>query len=54
MPVPEDQGSPGADVINIAIAIRIENQTAFGAIDKNGVGSDRFTGPHRAVDATGD
>jgi hypothetical protein len=53
MPVSEDQGSPGTDVINIAIAIRIKNQTAFGAIDENRFGPDRFTGSHRAVDAAG-
>ena len=36
--MPEDQGTPGTDVINIAVAIRIENQTALGAIDENGFG----------------
>jgi hypothetical protein len=54
VPVPKDQGPPGTDVINIAIAIRIKNQTAFSAIDENGFGPDRLAGPHRAVDTTGD
>jgi hypothetical protein len=49
MPVPEDQRPPGANIINIAIAIGIKNQTAFGTINENGFGANRLTRPHGTV-----
>jgi hypothetical protein len=54
MAMTEDHGTPGSDVIDVAIPIGIVYHAAVSPIHKDRVTTDRFTCPHRTVDPTWD
>jgi hypothetical protein len=54
MAVTQNQRAPGADIVNESIAVRIVDQTALTAFDKQGIGTHRFTSPNRAVNSSRD
>ncbi len=54
MAVAEDHRSPGADVIDIGVAVGIVNLGTLGALNEQRVAAHRLEGPHGAVDPPGD
>ena len=40
MPVAQDHGAPGTDIVNIAVAVRIVYLAAVGTIDEKRIGAD--------------
>jgi hypothetical protein len=52
--VPEDHGPPGADVVDVAVAVGVDDDRALGSLDEQRIGAHGFAGPHRAVDPPGD
>ena len=54
MTVAEDHRPPGADVIDIGIAVDIIDFRAGGAFDEDRFAADGAKGAHRTVDAAGD
>jgi hypothetical protein len=51
--MPCNQRTPRENVVNVAVAIDIEDQGALATRDKSGCSADRAKGAHRAVDAAG-
>ena len=54
MAVAKNHRAPGADVVNVGVAVCIENLRPFGACNKDRVTTNRFEGSNRAVDAARD
>jgi len=54
MAVAQEQGAPGADVIDILVAIHVEDAGAFAAGDKGRIAAHGPEGAHRRIDAAGD
>ena len=54
MPVPQYHRPPRADVIDVGVSVGVEDPAALGAVDKEWIGTDRFTGANRTVDAARD
>jgi hypothetical protein len=54
MPVTQNQRPPGADIVNESVAVRVIDQTALTAFDKQWISTHRFASPHRAVNPSGD
>ena len=52
--VPEEQGPPGADVVDVFIAIDVKDVGALAVIDIEGGEAYRAEGTHRAIDSAGD
>jgi len=48
--VAEDQGSPGAHVIDVAVSIDIEQRAPLAALKENGLSADSSKGTHRRID----
>ena len=53
MGVPKNHRPPGADVIDVAIAIEIEQIRPFAAREKNRLAADAAESPRRAIHAAG-
>ncbi len=51
MPVAQNERSPGADVIDVLVAVGIEDVGAFAALDEGRSAADAAIGAHRGVDA---
>jgi len=49
--VAEDHGTPGAEVVDIAIAVRVDDPSAMGPLDKRRRAADCTKSSHRRVDA---
>jgi hypothetical protein len=54
MAMAEQQRSPGADVIDVFVAIDIEDVRPLAAGDEHRLATDTAEGAHRGVDAAGD
>ena len=52
--VAEDHRSPGADVIEVAVAVDIDELGPFGMVDEDRLAAHPAEGPGRAVHAPGD
>ena len=52
--VPEEQGSPRADVVDVLIAIGVEDVGALAVVDVEWGKTYRAEGTHRAIDSAGD
>ena len=52
--VAEDHGAPGAEEVDVAIAVGVEEVGAFGAGDKGWVAANGAEGAHGGVDAAGE
>ena len=46
-----DQRSPGADVVDVSVAVDVGDLRAFGTVDEQRVAPDQAHRPHRRVDA---
>jgi hypothetical protein len=51
--VAEDHGTPGAEVVDVAIAVGIFKECAFGALDKGRIAADGAKGADGRVDSAG-
>ena len=51
--VAQDHRAPGAEVVDVAIAVGVDEVGALGALDKRRRAAHRFEGAHRRVDAAG-
>jgi hypothetical protein len=51
--VPEDHGTPGAEVVDVAVAIGVPEVGAFAADDEGRVAADGAKGTDRRVDSAG-
>ena len=49
--VAEDQRAPGADPVDVGVAVGVEDAVALGAVDEDRVAADRAHRPDRRVDA---
>src|SRR5690606_6895535 len=54
MAVTQNHRAPGADVIDVALAVLVRYIGAFGMLEKQRRAADAAEGAHRRVDATGD
>ena len=52
--VAQDHGAPGADVVDVAVAVGVEDIGPGGAGEEDRVAADAAEGPHRGVHAPGD
>src|SRR5262249_51372921 len=52
--VAEDQGAPGADVVEVAVPVEVDEVGALAAGDEDGLAADAAEGAGGAVDAPGD
>jgi hypothetical protein len=52
--VAEDQRAPGADPVEVAVAVGVDQLAALAPLDKDRVAPDLAHRPHRAVDAAGE
>ena len=52
--VPEDRRAPGADVIDVFIAIDVPDPCALRALDEERLAAETAKGAHRRIDAAGD
>ena len=52
--VPEDQRPPGQDVVNVAVAVHIEDVRPLAPLHEQRVAADALERPHRRVDPAGD
>jgi hypothetical protein len=50
----ENERSPGADEIYVAVTVRVEDRASFATKDKERLATNGFPCPHGAVDAAGD
>ncbi len=48
----QNHGSPRAHIVNVGIAIGVEDPGAFGSLDKQRIHTNRAAGTNRAVHAT--
>jgi hypothetical protein len=48
-----DERPPRADVVDVAVAVHVEELGSLGVADEDGVAPDRAHGPHRGVDPAG-
>ena len=53
MGVPQNEWTPGADIVNVFIAILIIDFSASSLYDKWGSSANCFEGTHRAINAAG-
>src|SRR5215472_8551340 len=53
MTMPEDKRPPGADVIQVAIAVQVEKVWPVAALDERRLPADCTERPRRAIDAAG-
>ena len=51
--VAEDHGAPRADVVDVAIAVEIEEVGPFGPIEEDRLAADAAKGPGRTIDPAG-
>jgi len=51
--VTDDHRTPRADVVDVAVAIDVEQIGTVGTLDEEGLAADRLEGAHRRVDAAG-
>ena len=49
--VAADGGAPGADVVDVLVAINVPDVGAFDVIEDDGLTADGFEGPHGGADA---
>ena len=49
----EDRRSPGADIINVFVAVHVPKVRAFRLVDKERLATDGAERAHRRVDAAG-
>ncbi len=52
--VAQDHRPPGAEVVDVAVAVGVGEPGALGALDKRRRAAHRAKGPHRRVDAAGE
>ena len=53
MGVAEDHRAPGADVVDVAVAVEVEEIRPLGPVDEDRLAADAAEGPGRAVHAAG-
>jgi len=51
--VAEDHGAPGAEVVDVAVAVGVVEISALGALEEGGMAANGAESPHGRIDAAG-
>ena len=51
--VPQDEGSPGSDEVNVGVAVNVKQLGALASLEEYGVAADSAKGAGWRVDSTG-